>query len=232
MIAALRWASALALAYLLPGPVLLHQLGLRRSGTLPTSFAVDGLLTVEGDEARTFAARAGLPLVGERQDEVEIPARLTLSPGRCELRLGPADRPLGVARIDRAGKIQGTGEIPPAATLLASDGCEPFLFRGSEAEGAWSRFLHDHGGDPATVSLTREDGRVAYAIGGRPGVDAAALVVAKDGFAPLRLWLRQGTGSVDVRLGRYRSIFRGGAFPGEIAIDRNGERLITFDAQL
>lgn len=231
MIGALRLSAALTLTYLLPGPILLHQFCLRHAEALPQSFSIDGILALAGDEARGFAGREGLPLIGEGQDRVEIPARLAFGPGHCELRLGPTARPFGVARVDRSGRMQGSGEVPPSGAILVSDGCQPFLWRGAGGEAAWLRFLRERGGDPAVVSLTRAEGQVAYAIGGRPGQGAVALVLGKRSLVPLRLWLRQGADTIDVRLSGYREIFHGGSFPSEIAIDRGGVRLIVFDAK-
>ncbi len=223
-----------ALAFVLPGSVLLHQYAQRRSEALPSDLKVTGTLSLWGDDVRAYAQRAGLPLVGELQDHVEIPTRLALSSQRCVLDLGSAERPLGQL-VNDGGHLRGADPASAAglagAVALATEGCLPFLSRGAGGETALAGFLQDHGGDPREVSLTRFDGNVAYAIGGPAnGGGKVALVLALDSLLPLRLLLRD-TALLDVHYGEYRPAGFPG-LPGVIGITRDGAPLATLEVQL
>lgn len=223
-----------ALAFVLPGSVLLRQYAQHRSEALPPNLEVSGSLSLWGDDVRAFAQRAGLPLAGEAQDHLEVPARLTLSPQRCVLALGSAEHPLGQL-VDDGTSLKGADPSQASglagAVALATNGCEPFLWRGEGGESGLASFLQGHGGDPREVSLTRFDGRVAYAIGGPAnGSGKAALVISQESLLPLRLLLRD-TALLDVRYGEYRPVGYPG-FPCEISVTRDGVPLATLEVQL
>ncbi len=218
-------ALALALAFILPGPVLLRQVGQRRAEALPPSFSIQGVFVLIGADARSFAQERGLPLEGAKLDRLVLDATLSLSGGRCELELSHAGRPLGSV-AEKGAETTSSGAVPPAALSLASEGCAPFVYHGVEAETQLSRLLVRLGGDPANVSLTRFDGRVAYAIGG----EATALTVSQRRLLPLRLI--GGPGREELRFREYRAILLGGAFPGRLELWRGGEEAAELEARL
>jgi hypothetical protein len=226
-----RAAALLALTFVLPGSVLLRQYAQRRSEALQSDLKVSAKLSLWGDDARAFAQRAGQPMVGEMQDHLELAARLTLSQQRCVLELGSAERPLGQLAND-GSRLQGADPSSAAglagAIAIAADGCVPFLSRGSGGDSGLAGFLQEHGGDPREVSLTRFDGKVAYAIGGpASGTGKVVLVIAQDSLLPLRLMVRD-TGLIDVHYGEYRSVGYSG-LPGIITVTRDGAPLATLE---
>jgi hypothetical protein len=227
-------AAALALAFVLPGSVLLRQYAQRRSDALPPNVEVSGTLSLWGDDVRAFAQRTGLPLAGDREDRLDIPAHLTLNPQRCVLELGSTDKPLGKV-VDDGGRLQGADPSQASGlagvTALVGGGCVPFLWRGAGGESGLTAFLQEHGGNPRDVSLTRFDGRVAYAIGGpADGGGKAAFVISQESLLPLRLLVRD-TSLTDVHYGAYRPVGYPG-FPGEISVIRDGAPLATLAVQL
>jgi hypothetical protein len=228
-----RAAALLALTFVLPGSVLLRQFAQRRSEALQSDLKVSATLSLWGDDVRAFAQRAGQPLVGEMQDHVELTARLTLSQQRCVLELGSAEHPLGQL-VNDGSHIQGADPSSASglagAIALATDGCLPFLSRGTGGESELAGFLQEHGGDPREVSLTRFDGRVAYAIGGpASGAGKVVLVIAQDSLLPLRLLVRDA-GLIDVHYGEYRPVGYPG-LPGVISVTRDGAPLATLEVQ-
>ncbi len=231
-----RAFALLALAFVLPASVLLRQYAQRRSEALPPNLEVSGTLSLWGDDVRAFAQRAGLPLAGEAQDHLELSAGLSFGPRGCALQLASA-RPLGEL-VNDGKHIQG---LAPAsvtglagAVAFATYGCAPFLWRGAGGESGLAGFLQDHGGDPREVSLTRFDGRVAYAIGGPAnGSGKAALVISQESLLPLRLLVRdtaRDTALVDVHYGDYRPVGTPG-FPSEISVARDGAPLATLEVR-
>ncbi|MHB8416671.1 MAG: hypothetical protein ACYDCL_01255 [Myxococcales bacterium] len=228
-----RLLAAASIAFLLPGPVLLRQYAQRRSEAVPSRIELTGTLSLWGAEARAFAGKNALPLSqplsGETQDRLDLPARLTLEAGRCELALGESGRSLGTLTNDR-GQVGGdpAGSALAGAVALVRDGCAALLWRGTEAVAGLEGLLRAHGGDPEAVSLTRFDGRVAYAIGGAK----AALVLSQDGLLPLRLLLRENGTAADVRFGEYAPVCFDGGFPAQIAVLQDGAPLATFRATL
>ena len=221
-------AAALFLAYVLPGPVLLRQFGDRRLQA-PGSTHLEGTISFFGQDARSLAAKAGAPLQGVRADRVDFPARLSFSPGRCALSFGLPDRPLGRI-VDEGGKITENGPAPVGATLLAAEGCLPFLWRGAEAASAWMALLQSRGVNPRRVDLTRFDGRVAYAIGGAAG-GPMTLVLSEERLLPLRLLVHDGPSLLDVRLREYRPAIPEGALPGRWSIFRDGAKVVSFNVE-
>jgi hypothetical protein len=228
-----RAAAALALTFVLPGSVLLRQYAQHRSEAMQSDVKVSAMLSLWGDDVRAFAQRTGQPLVGEMQDHLDLSARLTLSQQRCVLELGPAEHPLGQL-VNDGSRIQGADPSSASglagAIALATDGCVPFLSRGTSGDSGLAGFLQEHGGDLREVSLTRFDGRVAYAIGGpASGVGKVALVIAQDSLLPLRLLVRD-TGLIDIHFGEYRSVGYPG-LPGVITVTHDGAPLATLEVQ-
>lgn len=228
-----RAAALLALTFVLPGSVLLRQYAQRRSEGLESDLKVSATLSLWGDDVRAFAQRTGRPLVGEMQDHVELAARLTLSRQRCVLELGSPEHPLGQL-VNDGSRIQG-GDPSSASSLtgaiaIATDGCAPFLSMGNGGNSRLAGFLQEHGGDPREVSLTRFDGKVAYAIGGpASGAGKVALVIAQNSLLPLRLLVRDA-GLLDVHYGEYRPVGYPG-LPGVITVSRDGMPLATLEVQ-
>ncbi|MHB1844548.1 MAG: hypothetical protein ACYCWW_06905 [Deltaproteobacteria bacterium] len=217
--------AGLALGFILPGPILLRQLGQHRAEALPPSLRIPATLILIGDEARGFAEHQGLPLSGQKLDRLELDASLSLAGGSCQLELSHAGRPLGSVR-QRGDETETSGATPAAAAAIVADGCAPFLFRGAGAEAQLGRLLHRHGGDPSSVALTRFDGRVAYAIGGA----SSALTVSQRSLLPLRLSL--GDAHEELRYREYRAIFLSGSFPGRIELWHGGQETAELEAHL
>jgi len=231
-----RLAALAAFGFILPGPVLLRQYAERRSEAVPSDLAVDGTLSLWGDDARAFAVRAGLTLAGERQDRLDLPAQLRLEQGRCTLTLGEPGRPLGRLSNDR-GRVDGADAAQASglagATAFARDGCAPLLWRGTDAAAGLEGFLQAQGGSADDVSLTRFDGRVAYAIGGPAnGSGKVAFVFSQEGYRPLRLLLHEGAAAVDVRYAEYAPVCFDGGFPARISVWQDGAPLAVFAATL
>ncbi len=231
-----RLAAAAALGFILPGPVLLRQYAQHRSEAVPPRVSIAGTLSLWGGDARAFAGRAALPLAGDRQDRLDLPAQLEIDSGRCTLVLGGPERQLGQLVSER-GRV--TGGDPALASGLAGaqafarDGCAPLAWRGSDAAAGLEGFLRAQGASADDASLTRFDGRVAYAIGGpASGSGKAAFVISRDGFLPLRLLVREGAALVDVRYAEYAPACFDGGFPARISVLQDDAPLATFAAAL
>jgi hypothetical protein len=232
-----RAAAALALAFVLPGTVLLRQYAVRCSEELPAKARLSGTLSLWGDDARTFAQKAGAPLApgpGGAPDHLEIPAQLALGAQYCVLELGPVDQPLGRLVNDGTGvrgEESGMASALAGAVALAGEACAPFLWRGEGGGDGLEAFLRGRGGNPREVSFTRFDGRVAYAIGGpADGSGTAALVISQEALRPLRLLVR-GTVLDDIQYREYRAVGPHG-LPGLISVARDGAPLAAFEVQL
>ncbi len=214
------FAKRLALAYLLPSGVLLHQMAVRQSEELPPSFDLHGTVTLSGDEARRSAAELGL----EQKDPLAISATLDFSPGKCSLQVqGP--RPLTV--------VNERGQVAAAplswATQLARLGCLPFLFRGEQGGDSLEAALRKAGANFEDSALSREDGAVAYVVGaGEGGSGRAGLVISKRDLIPLRAWDQESGSRNEVAFGGYREVFHRGGVPTLLELRVNGALVARF----
>jgi hypothetical protein len=210
----------LALAYLLPSSVLLHQLAVEQSEELSPSFDVTGTVTLTGDEARRSAAELGL----EVKDPLAIAARLEFGPGRCSLQLlGP--RPVTI--VDERGLV-ATAALPWAAQLTRL-GCLPFLFRGEQGGDALEATLRKAGASFEETALSLEEGEVSYVLGAsEAGTGSTGLVVRKRDLVPLRAWEQEGGTRIEVAFGGYRQVFHQGGFPTFLELRANGAPVARF----
>ncbi len=210
----------LALAYLLPSGVLLHQIAVEQSDELSPSFDVTGTVTLMGDEARRSAAELGL----EVKDPLAVAARLELGPGKCSLQLqGP--RPMTV--VDERGQV-GPGALPWAAQLTRL-GCLPFLFRGEQGGDALEAALRKAGASFEETALTLEKGEVSYVLGaGEAGTGSTGLVVRKRDLVPLRAWAQEGGSRIEVVFSGYRQAFHQGGFPTTLELRANDALIARF----
>jgi hypothetical protein len=210
----------LALAYLLPSGVLLHQIAVGQSEELPPSFGVTGTVTLTGAEARQSAAELGL----EVKDPLAVAARLELAPGRCSLQLqGP--RPVTV--VDERGQVAAT--TLPWVAQLTRLGCLPFLFRGEQGGDALEATLRKAGASFEETALSLEAGEVSYVLGaGEAGTGSTGLVVRKRDLVPLRAWGQEGGARVEVSFGGYRQVFHQGGFPTFLELRANGSPVARF----
>jgi hypothetical protein len=197
MSAGLRFVGVFLLGYLLPGPMILHQMAVRRSELLPASFDVQGIL-------RLRDPGGGKP--GE-----ELRAKLSFSPGRCRWQF-EGEKPFEV--VNDRGRIEATEAR--WAVWLAKLGCEPFLGQ-SGTGGILESELRAAGDDFDAVALVRAFGEIAYVLGaGENGSGRTGLVIAKKSLVPLRFYMEEKGVRVSCDFKRYEATFRGGGFPRQI----------------
>jgi len=197
MNAGLRLVVALLLGYLLPGPMILHQMAVRHSERLPATFEVQGTLRLR-DPSNAMPAE-------------DLRAKLTFSPGRCRWQfLG--DKPFEV--VNDRGRIDAAE--PRWAVWLAKLGCEPFLTQ-SGPGGILEQELRAGGDDFDAVALVRAFGEIAYVLGaGENGSGRTGLLVAKKSLVPLRFFMEEKGVRVSCDFKRYEATFRAGGFPRQI----------------
>jgi hypothetical protein len=213
-------ARGLALAYLLPSGILLHQMSERQSQELPPSFTVAGNVFLAGDEARRTASELGLAVL----DSLALDVKLDFSPDRCALEIH-APRPVTI--VDDRGQV--TASSLPWANQLVRLGCLPFLFRGEQGGDRLESIFRAAGASFEEAALTFEDGTVAYILGaGENGRGPAGLIVAKGALVPLRLWQQEGGARVEVSFRDYRSASHQGGFPTVIDLRVNEGLLARF----
>jgi hypothetical protein len=212
MNAGLRLLSSLVLGYLLPGPMILHQMAVRRTELLPASFEVQG--TVRLREA------------GGAKPSEELRAKLSFSPGRCRWQF-EGEKPFEV--VNDRGRIEATE--PRWAVWLAKLACEPFLGQPGSG-GILEQDLRAGGDDFDAVALVRESGQIAYVLGaGENGNGKAGLVIAKRNLVPLRFYLEEKGVRVGSEFRRYEATFRGGGFPRQIDLVAGDTVVVSFAAK-
>jgi hypothetical protein len=197
MSAALHLAVSLLLGYLLPGPMLLHQMSVRRSELLPATFEVQGSLRVRDPS-------------GSKLGE-DLRAKVSFSPGRCRWQF-EGEKPFEV--VDDRGKIDATE--PRWAVWLAKLSCGPFLSHGAP-NSVLEQELRAGGDDFDAVALVRTFGEISYVIGaGESGRGRTGLVVGKKNLAPLRFFTEEKGVRVSCDFRRYEATFHAGGFPRQI----------------
>jgi hypothetical protein len=213
-------AKSLALSYLLPSGILLHQMAIRQSEELPPSFEVSGRVVLTGDEARRSAAELGIEVL----DSASLDVKLALSPDKCALQI-QSPRPVTV--VDDRGQVSG-GNLP-WATQLVRLACLPFVFRGEQAGDRIEAALKAAGSNFEESALTFEEGAVSYVLGaGEAGTGPAGLVIKKRDLVPLRAWAQEGNARLEVSFRGYREAFHQGGFPTLIELRANGILVARF----
>jgi hypothetical protein len=191
-----------ATAYLPPATAILKRSAQRREELRLHALEVRGTIAFSGAAAdRLRASGVAAP------PDAAIPAVLQLKvPGRCRLELAPegtppAQRPTLAVRASRVTGTRGLGEVPAAralagavCALLAEQGAGPAPERGL------AQRLVQHGVDLREVSFGREQGRVAWVIGGRPQDGRPQAWIDKQSLLPVRLVAAFGGPTRDVRL--------------------------------
>jgi hypothetical protein len=206
----LAWViGALLSAYLLPGPMILRQMAVRRSEMLPASFEVQGTLRLHEATGTGLAE--------------DLRAKVSFSSGRCRWHFD-GDKPLEI--VNDRGKIDGSE--PRWAVWLAKLGCEPFLGSASPG-GILEQELRSGGDDFDAVALVRRSGEIAYVLGaGENGSGRTGLIVAKKGLVPLRFYMEEKGVRVGCDFRRYEATFRAGAFPRQIDLTAGDTVVASF----
>ncbi len=205
--------AGLLLGYLLPGPMILHQMSERRSEQLPPTFEVQGTVRL-----RDTSNAAQKP-----EGEQELRAKVTFSAGRCVWQFEGAK---AFEVINDHGRVAASE--PRWAVWLAKLGCEPFLSRGTSG-GILEQELRAGGDDFDEVALVRLFGEIAYVLGaGGTGSGKTGLALGKRSLAPLRFWTEERGVRVSCDFRRYEATFHAGGFPRQIDLVAGDTVVATF----
>ena len=208
----LQLLIASLLAYLLPGPMILHQMAVRRSEVLPATFEVEGTLRLRDPASSTPAA--------------DLRAKLSFSQGRCRWQF-EGDKPFAI--VNDKGRIDAAE--PRWAVWLAKLGCEPFLSHGTTG-GVLEQDLRAGGDDFDAVALIRASGQIAYVLGaGENGSGRTGLVIGKRSLAPLRYFQEEKGIRVSCDFRRYEATFHSGGFPRQIDLESGDTLVASFVAK-
>jgi hypothetical protein len=230
--AARRLAAALlvvalagtAAAYLPPATAILKRVAQRREEQKLTALEVRGRLAFSGAAAERVRAALGSLAPGEGGLAAAL---FVKAPGRCRLELVPEGTPASQrpAVSLRAGHVTGHRGLEGvvAARALVEGVCTLLGERGggAEPERGLAQRLADRGVDLREVSLGRQQGRVAWILGGRAHEAKPQAWIDKQTFQPVRLVTVQGGTARDVRL------LPGGAsgdrFPASVEVWSGGQ---------
>jgi hypothetical protein len=214
-----------AAAYLLPATAILRKAAETRAGLELTAVEATGTL-----ERRGAALPAGEPATVSARLLVKVPGRARLELLSPEV--ADADRPAAMVREERLAGRGGLEQRPAVAALLR--GLATLLAWPTGAEGqALGDGLARRGVRLDEVSLGRQNGRLAWVLGGRQKdpKPAPLALIDKESWMPLALHLVDGGVRHEVRFLDWGSAVGADRLPRAIEVWQGTELLLRFNTE-